>query len=163
MREAPKLLVTCRSTSIEMCEHEIGDVIYPRDPSVRVERSKYSGLLLVYTYLSPEKAYAITSHREYGFVENIIPVNCVLEYPASSSVIRECLERIVKTRVVKVKVRSRGVRGISRELFKLVMGLLSGMGVVHDTRSRTCLYVEVVESSLYIGVGSCHPVFKASI
>lgn len=138
-------------------------MIFPRDYNVRIERTKYAGVLLVYTTLAPEKAYAIASYREYGFVENIIPINCVLEYPPEAVKLKECLERIVKSNKVKLKVRSRGIRGASKDLFKKVAEHLNTMNISHDPHIKTCLYVEVLDNKTYIGVSDCHSIFKADI
>lgn len=163
MNSSPKLIVTCRSSSVEFCEQEIGNVIFPRDHDVRIERTKYAGVLFVHTTLTPEKVYAIASHREYGFVENIIPIHCVLEYPPEAVKLKECLGRIVKSNKVKLKVRSRGVRGVSKDLFKKVVEYLNDMNISHDSRIKTCLYVEILDNKTYIGVGSCRSVFKVDI
>lgn len=162
MGDAPKLIVTCRSSNVKLCEQEIGNVIFARDPHVRIERTKYMGVLLVYTTLSPEKAYAAASYREYGFVENIIPINCVLEYPPEVVKLEECLKRIIKSDKVKLKVRSRGVRGVSKDLFKKVAEYLNTMKVFRDPRVNACLYIEVLNNKTYIGVGNCRSVFKVS-
>ena len=163
MDQWPKLIVTCRSSrSVESCEHEIGNVIYPRDPAVRVEWSKFSGVLFVYTSLDLEKVYTIASFREYGFVENIIPVHCVLEYPPSELEFKACLEKAVRDRKVKLKVRSHGLRGVSERLFNSLIRLLNAMGVSHEPGSNKCLHVEVFEDKVYVGAGFCRPVFKAS-
>lgn len=163
MNTEPRLIVTCRTSSVELCEHEIGNVIFPRDPHVIIKRSKYSGVLFVHTTLDSARAYTIASHREYGFVENIIPVHCVLEYPPEETALRECLERIEKSRSVKLRVKSHGVRNVSKGLFVTLTRLLNSMGIVHKPESKECLYVEIFENRVYVGVGSCRPVFKASI
>lgn len=163
MNAEPKLIVTCRTGNVELCEHEIGNVIFLRDPGVKIERTKYSGVLFVHTTLDSARAYAVASHREYGFVENIVPVHCVLEYPPEETALQECLKRIVKSHVVKLKVKSRGVRNVSKGLFITLTKLLNSMGVAHKPESKECLYVEVFENRVYVGIGSCHPVFKASI
>lgn len=164
MNALPKLIVTCRSSSsVELCEQEIGNVVFTRDPNVRIERTKYAGVLLIHTTLAPEKAYAIASHREYGFVKNIIPINCVLEYPPETIKLKECLDRVVKSNRVKLKVRSRGVRGASSGLFKKVAEYLKAMDISHDPHSRTCLYIEVFDNKTYVGVSDCYPVFKVDI
>ncbi|MEM0045093.1 MAG: hypothetical protein QXH02_00640 [Desulfurococcaceae archaeon] len=163
VNDLPKLIVTCRSSSVELCEQEIGNVIFARDPYIRVERTKYPGVLLVYTALTPEKAYAAASHREYGFVENIIPVNCVLEYPPETVKLKECLEKVVKSSRIKLKVRSRGVRRASVDLFKKVTEYLNTMKVSRDPLTRVCLYVEIIDNKTYIGACDCRSVFKAGI
>ena len=70
----PVLIITCRAGSEDWCEEEIGNVLFPYDPEVRVVKTKYPGLLIVYSKLDPLRAYTISLSSEYGFVEKIIPV-----------------------------------------------------------------------------------------
>jgi len=60
-------------------------------------------------------------------------------------------------------VRARGVRKTSSEIYRLVVNILRELGIAVESSSSTCLFVEVIKSSVYVGVGSCKPVFKASI
>ncbi|MEM1695070.1 MAG: RNA-binding protein [Desulfurococcaceae archaeon] len=163
MTMEPRLIVTCRAGNEELCIHEVCNVLFSKDPDVKAEKSKYGGLIYVYTSIDVDKAYRIASFREYGFVENIIPVHCVLEYPLDPSVVEACLTSIVKTKSVKLKVKSRGVRGASSGLFALFSRLLLKSGVKHDSTAKTCLFVELLDSKVYVGLGDCHPVFKASL
>lgn len=159
----PKLIITCSSSSVDSCVHEVGNVIFLKDPNVRIEKTDFKGVLFVYTDIDTNRAYTLVSHREYGFVENIIPINCIIEYPPLESELRSCISQITKTKVVKLKVRARGARGISVELFKKVVSIMRALGVNHDPRSRDCLYIEVFKNKIYIGLGDCFPIFKASI
>lgn len=163
MTKPPSLIVTCRTSNIKQCIHEIGNVIFPQDPSILIQESSFKGVLLLYTSISPEKAYVIASNREYGYVENIIPVYCVLKNPISESELKECLSRIVKYPYVKLKVRSRGVRCVSKDVFKTTMKVLSWLNVRHDPGINICLYIEIFAGETYIGLGKCRPVYKASI
>ena len=161
VNQAPKLIVTCRTGHVELCMHEIGNVLYVKDPGLKITESGFQDVLFVYTNLAPEKAYAVVAHREYGFVEGIIPVNCVLKVPLVNVDIEKCLESLKPLGVVKLKVRSRGVREASSKLFRLFAELLKKHGSNHSASSRICLYVEVFPENVYIGLGSCQPVFKA--
>lgn len=161
--DTPKLIITCRGTSIDLCEHEIGNVLFPRDPDVRIQRTNYQGVLLVYTLLSVDKAYATSAHREYGFVENIIPIQCALNYPFEEEKLVNCLNSLNLPKVVKLRVRSRGVRGVSSNIYNFVIEKLRSMGITHSSISKICLYIELIEKTIYIGAGSCQSVFKATI
>lgn len=162
----PRLIVTCRVGNEELCIHEICNTLFPRDPNVKAEKTKYSGLIFVYTSVDVDRAYKAVSFKEYGFVENIIPVHCVLEYPVGAVEIKKCLNNAVNAvnvKTVKLRVKSRSVRGASSELFALFNQVLLNFGVKHEPTSNTCLFVELLESKIYVGLGSCHPVFKASL
>jgi hypothetical protein len=163
LEKTPKLIVTCRSTSVEYCEHEIGNVIYPRDPGVEVRESPFKGVLFIYTTLTPDKAYAVSSHREYGFVENIIPIYCALSYPLRVEDLAACFSKLPLPRRIKLKVRIRGLRGFSEELFSLAVKMLKSMNIDHDSKANTCLYFEGFNNVIYVGLGDCQSVFKASI
>lgn len=160
--EYPKLIVTCSSSNVDLCIHEICNVIYPRDPGVRAEESGFRGVIFVYTVLDASRVYTVVSHREYGFVENIIPVYCTLRMPLSDSELLDCINRLNLPSRVKVKVRSRGVRGISLDLFEKITHVLKKHRRKHDPLSNTCLYVEVFREIIYVGSSDCQSVFKAS-
>lgn len=162
MNAVPKLIVTCKTGSEELCVHEVCNVLFVKDPEVRAEGLKYRGLIFVYTSLDVDRAYRAVLHREFGFVENIIPVHCVLEYPANPVEVRACLERLLGGEPVKLRIRSRGVRGASTGLFTEFSRLLKDMGIRHDPASKKCLFVELVEKRMFVGLGDCHPVFKAT-
>jgi tRNA acetyltransferase TAN1 len=160
----PVLLVTCKTNSDVLCEHEIGNVLFIRDPDVRVEKTIFTGVLLVYSNLDVNTAYRVASSREYGFVESIIPIQCTLTLPINPTSLRGCLAEITSRGArVKLRVRARGVRGVSSRIYSLVVNILRELGVTVESSSSTCLFVEVIESNVYIGMGSCRPVFKVSI
>lgn len=163
MGENPALIVTCKTGAVEQCIHEVGNTLFHKDQNVRIERTKYEGVLLVYTSLGPERAYKLSYHREYGFVKNVIPVHCTLESALSLDQLVECLKALTKPPEVKLKVRSRGVRGLSKIAFKLVAEALSKVGIRHNPQASKCLYVEIFSYKVYIGLGDCLSVFKSKI
>ncbi len=161
--EKPVLLVTCRSSSTDLCEHEIGNVLFIKDPCVKIKKTPFAGVLLVYSGLDVNNAYRVASFREYGFVESIIPVHCTSTLPVTRIFLEECLGKIARSNIpVKVKVRARGVREVSSEVYKLVLQVLRELNVSVKSESSTCLFVEIIEKQVYVGIGSCKPVFKAS-
>ncbi|MEM4718391.1 MAG: hypothetical protein QXE81_06540 [Desulfurococcaceae archaeon] len=160
---APRLIITCRGTSIDLCEHEIGNVLFPRDPDVKIERTSYQSVLLVYTHLDVDKAYAFCAHREYGFVENIIPIHCTLTYPFEEEGLSKCLSSLNIPKNIKLRVRARGIRGVSSSIYHLAIEKLRSIGISHNSSSKTCLYIELINTTIYVGAGSCHSVFKAII
>lgn len=163
MFREPKLIVTCKTGSEDLCIHEVCNVLFIKDPDVKAEKSKYSGLIFIYTNLEVDRAYKSTSHREYGFVENIIPVHCAIEYPVNPAEVKACLEKLPTRGPVKLRIRSRGVRGASIGLFAMFSELLRSVGTRHEPSSKDCLFVEVVEKKVYIGFGDCHSIYKATI
>jgi len=140
--------------------NEIGDVIFGIDDRVVVEKTRFPGLLVVYSCVGVEKAYRRAVHREYGFVENIIPVHCIISTKANDiwSGLQKCIESLQLPGRVKIRVRMRGVRGLSTSIFTWLVRTLGSRGVVHDSSSDKCLYVEGVEDKIYVGVGYCRTV-----
>ncbi|MEM4601913.1 MAG: RNA-binding protein [Desulfurococcaceae archaeon] len=163
MRESPDLIVTCRTSSVELCKQEVGNVIFRRDQRVKIEETPFRGVLFIYTSLGPDRAYAVSSRREYGFVESIIPVHCALKSPPPVNELAECLEKVVKLSEIKLRVKSRGLRGVSTDIFKSVSEVISRLGGRHSPQAQKCLYVEVFRDSVYVGLGDCLSVFKSRI
>lgn len=152
----PVLLVTCKAGNEEWCEEEIGNVIFIHDPEVVVERTKYPGLLIVYSNLDPSRAYRIALSSEYGFVKNIIPIQCSVDDINDEYLIRKCVLSLVSPgETVKLKVRVRGIRGLSKKLWVLVTAFLKEINSSHDPKSSICLYIESIDSTLFIGKGKC--------
>jgi len=154
----PVLLVTCRTGHDELCMNEVGDVIFGVDDRVVVEKTGFPGLLIVYSCIGVEKAYRRAVHREYGFVENIIPVHCIISTDNIWSGLQECIESLQLPGRVKIRVRMRGVRGMSTSIFTWLIRTLGSRGIVHDSSSDKCLYVEGVRDKIYVGVGYCRTV-----
>ncbi|MCY0868378.1 MAG: RNA-binding protein [Desulfurococcus sp.] len=157
------LIATCRVGSVEWCIREIGDVLYALDSNVVVEEAGFPGVLFVRSCLSVERVYRRAISSEYGFVENIIPVHgsaSLEDFLRDPGVI---LRNLVYPGRVKIKIRMRGVRGLSRILFARVAEVLRSMGVTHDPSSPTCLFIEGVGGVVYLGVGLCKSVRRSLV
>lgn len=157
----PALIVTCRVGHEAICEEEIGNVLFPRDPQVRIEGTGYPDVLAVYTKLSADDAYRVVSLREYGFVENVIPVHFALEYPRDIGKVVEAAKALAdKGPCVELRVRSRGVRGVSSELYR---ELARALGDRICKGSGECIFVEIMNERIYVGRGLCKSVLKAGV
>ncbi len=149
----PVLLVTCRAGNEDWCVEEIGNVLFPYDHMIRVEKTRYPGLIIVYSNLDPLKAYNYALPHEYGFVKKIIPILYICSF---SDEIFEKVDKLVKPgERVKVKLRIRGRRGYSRIFWRKIMEVLKSKQARHDPSSETCLYIEGVDDIIYIGKGKC--------
>ncbi len=146
----PILIVTCKAGNEEWCENEIGNILFPYDPDIKVVRTKYSGLLLVYSYkLDPNKAYRIAKSYEYGFVKNIIPVNYYTrDMNELLSYIRSSISKVKK---IKLKVRVRGQRNLAKILWSKIIEVLRQLGISHDPGAQYVLDVEVIDEYFYVG------------
>lgn len=157
----PVLLVTCRAGHEALCEDEIGNVLFLRDPQVRIEGTGYPDVLAVYTKLSVDKAYKAASLREYGFVENVIPVHIALEYPRDVAKVVDAAKSLTSdSSCIELRVRARGVRGVSSGIYRELSGALSGKTC---RGSRECLFVEIINNRIYLGRGLCKSVLKARV
>ncbi|MGB9827359.1 MAG: hypothetical protein ACPLSM_02455 [Thermosphaera sp.] len=154
-------MVTCRQGCDEWCEEEVGNIVFRKDPELRIEKTPYPGVLLVYSrVLTPDRAYRAVVFREYGFVENIIPVQCTGLIEDFDHFL-QCVDSLLQgLRMVKLKLRVRGVRGYSEALWNRLINFLKERGVEHSPESPTCLFIETVSLNVYGGLGYCEPVFK---
>ncbi|MEM4695818.1 MAG: hypothetical protein QW170_00975 [Desulfurococcaceae archaeon] len=154
MNKKPIILVTCKVGSEDWCIEEIGNVLYPYDNSVEVIKTKYRGLLIAYSKLSAYEAYKLLLTREYGFVRNIIPI--MITVPFDENLLYNKVKEVVKnTNCVKIKLRIRGVRGYSQKIWMGLVNAIRESGSKHDPNCNTCLFIEVIDSDVYIGLREC--------
>ncbi len=155
------LIVTCRAGSEDWCEEEIGNRIFHKDPEVIVLKTKYQGLLLVYSKLHPDTAYKYAKSYEYGFVEKIIPAHIIINnieqfnFEDSKKIIAELLTEKQLTNNVKLKVKVRGRRGLSQHVWRAFIKAMKEHGIRHDPSSPVCIHVEGIDDMLIVGVSEC--------
>lgn len=154
MINKPVALVTCKTGSEDLCIEEIGNVLYPYDNSISIVKTKYRGLIITYSKLSPVETYKLLSMKEYGFVKNIIPI--IVSIPLEENQLFSVIKEVVKdSDCVKIKLRVRGVRGLSSNLWRGLTNTLREVGLKHDPKCPTCLFVEVIDDRVYIGLREC--------
>ncbi|MCD6488690.1 MAG: hypothetical protein J7K21_05645, partial [Desulfurococcales archaeon] len=85
------------------------------------------------------------SRSEYGFVERIIPVFKVVNtnYDEILEGIRDLISRF-NVKEICLRIRIRGVRGLSMRLWAGIKEVLLKNNVRLDKRSNYCIYVESV-------------------
>jgi len=144
------LIVTCTPGNEEICEEEVGNVLYIYDQSLKIIRTRHKGVLLVYTQLDSMDAFKKLRSREYGFVRRIVPILKVSK--SSISNILKNVEEIVPSSISSVclKVRIRGIRGLSSKLWDELKKYLLAKGIKIDKRSNYCIYIEGVNSLIGI-------------
>ena len=138
-------IVTCRPGNDALCEEEVGNALYEVDPSLSIEATRHSGVLLLYTSIELEKAFKRLKSFEYGFVERIIPLQLVVG-PREEDVIK-AIDELLKSfneRSLCIKVRLRGIRGLSKNLWTSIARHLKESGFSINGSSTTCIYVEGV-------------------
>lgn len=152
------VIVTCRAGNEEWCEEEIGNVLFLYNHGVRINRTRYKGVLLVETSLNPDRVYRIVSSREYGFVEKIIPLHVVVNKIDIRNIV-ESIRRLVIEKGVKDSIRLhivfRGIRGFSNILWKEVTRSLRELGISVSKKSSTCLYIESIDNFIGISLIEC--------
>jgi len=149
----PVLIVTCRVSSEEWCIEEIGNVIFPIDPGLKIVKTKYPGLIIVYSRLDSRSIYEIVLKKEYGFVQNIIPID--IHGLFNIDFFSQVKNLVYEGERIKLKLRIRGRRGLSRIVWKKLIEFLAEKSVYHDKYSNTCIYVEVIDNDIYMGRGYC--------
>lgn len=154
MSSQPVALITCKVGSEELCAEEIGNVLYPYDNSVSIIKTKYRGLIIAYSKLNPSEAYMLLSKREYGFVKSIIPIQASLMFERDQLIY--IVKKIAKdVSCVRIKLRVRGVRGLSQSLWRDIINALREAGLKHDLKCSKCLFIEVVDDNVYVGLRDC--------
>lgn len=154
MSNKPVALVTCKIGSEDLCVEEIGNALYPYDNSVIVAKTKYRGLLIAYSRIDPVNTYRILSTKEYGFVRNIIPILAII--PLDKDRLFDTIRSVVRgVDCVKIKLRSRGIRGLTRSLWRGLVYTLENIGIKHDSKCPTCLFIEIIDENICIGLREC--------
>lgn len=138
------LIVTCAPGNEEICEEEVGNVLYIYDQSLKITRTRHKGVLLVYTKLDSMDAFKKLRSREYGFVRRIVPVLKVSK-PSIDNILKS-VEDIVPSSISNIclKVRIRGIRGLSSRLWDELKKYLLAKGIKINNRSNYCIYIEGV-------------------
>lgn len=138
-------IVTCRPGNYALCEEEVGNALYELDPGLSLEATKHPGVLLLYTDIDLWKAFKRIKSFEYGFVERVIPLQIIVE-PKEESVIKAVNELLknLEEKSLCVKVRLRGIRGLSKNLWISMSRHLKLFGFSINSDSTKCVYVEGV-------------------
>ncbi|WP_440059896.1 RNA-binding protein [Thermogladius sp. 4427co] len=157
----PALLVTCRVGKRVWCREEIGDALFPLDNNIEVYETGFPDLLLVCSGINPRVLYNRAKNREYGFVENIIPVDSIL--PGLDYLESAVDGVVIPGERLKIRVKAYGVRGLSSQVWDRVASVLKGKSAIIDKESDTCLYILLFEKNIVLGKGLCKAVFKPSI
>ena len=144
------LVVTCAPGNEEICEEEVGNVLYIYDQSLKIIRTRHKGVLIVYTQLDSMDAFKKLRSREYGFVKRIVPILKVSK--ASIVDILKNVGDIIPPNISSVclKIRIRGIRGLSSDLWNELKKYLLARGIKIDNRSNYCIYIEGVNDLIGI-------------
>ncbi|MEB3786638.1 MAG: hypothetical protein GSR75_00845 [Desulfurococcales archaeon] len=149
----PTLIVHHQAGKEYWAEQEIGDILFPHDPGVIIERTDYRGVLLVYTSIPPNKAYRLITREVLTSIDRVIPVEGCFKVGSASN-LEEAIETVFSVvkryECVRASVSLRGwLKKYSRILSREITENL------HVEKScRTILYVESIDSYLLYGLVS---------
>lgn len=155
-RLCPKLLVTVRTGKDSRGIEEIADALFAYDPRVEVISTKFRGVLLVYTDLSPDDAFKILITTPPSVAERIVRVDTCVKTDLkaiSNAVLKLVSNYSFETFYVDCVRRGRYVRS-SHEVEKYVGAL-----IVSKLKKRVCIpcadiviKVEIVDDITLISI-----------
>ncbi len=121
-----KLIVTTKPGKEEVVENQVGDSLYIEDINITIKRTKYSGVLLVYTSLSPWRAFWLVNTYPIHGASRIIVVECCTERELSKLLqcIKSLLMKHVNDKGIGLEITIRGhlynKKVIEANIFKLL-------------------------------------------
>ncbi|MEB3845542.1 MAG: hypothetical protein GSR83_00665 [Desulfurococcales archaeon] len=146
----PTLIVHHQAGKEYWAEQEIGDILLPHDPDVKIERTDYRGVLLVYTNIPSSKAYRLVTREILTSIDRVIPVEDCFIIRSTGD-----LERALNSITIRVRgfecVRANiSLRGYLKER-SLALDKEINKRLRVDKACRTVLYVESVDDLLMYG------------
>ncbi|MCS7127805.1 MAG: hypothetical protein N3E36_00825 [Sulfolobales archaeon] len=146
-------IITCRPGNDALCEEEVGNALYEVDPGLLLKVTRHPGVLLLYTNIELEKAFKRLKSFEYGFVERIVPLQSIVE-PKEESVIKAINELLknLEEKSLCIKVKLRGIRGLSKNLWISIARHLKQLGFSINSNSTKCIYIEGVGEVIGVSV-----------
>ena len=136
------IIVTCKPGSESSACYEVGDLLFPHNTHVKVEKTGFPGVIVAQTHMDPYRAYSIILTNLTSYVLKAYPLvslNRILELVAGL-LSREKLE-------VSLRCELRGRRGECSQALKAVTDALRRAGVrVTAGRTQYTLHIEGVEN-----------------
>ncbi len=150
-----KLIVTTKPGKENVVENQVGDSLYIDDPNVRIVHTRYPGLLLVYTRLSPWRAFWLVNTYPIHAASRIVPIECCgYNIDSALKCIDELLSRPRKYgEKLGVEITVRGSiidRGeLRNKIYKLIEK--KGLRVVYKGATYE-LKVEIVDNIIGVSI-----------
>lgn len=76
MKKCPKLLITSPHGKEERAIEEVFNILFPLDISVECEKTRYPGVVLVYTNLDSREATIKIKNYPTSYIFRVVPVDC---------------------------------------------------------------------------------------
>lgn len=154
----PVLLVTTPHGKEERAGEEVGNTLFRLDPQVDVRRTRFPGVLLVYSEtLTPDKAFRALTSRFLSWVARVVPAHAVLESPGFEE-LAAAVARLVETSgapAYRVDCSFRGLKLSCTRLKRRVAQILGATYRFEPWHPQACLRVESVDRLVVVGIVPC--------
>lgn len=143
----PKYVVTVRYGKEKRAELELGDSIFPYDNEVKIMRTNFKGVLILFTRLGFKDLIGILSIHPPSTVERIVPVDTC--FNISSSVESEILEYVRSKNLNFSVVRVGRYGSLGKEL---AHSIVVSINKYRNPSSTNVLHIEPVNNEVCLGV-----------
>ncbi len=154
----PVLLVTTPHGKEERAGEEIGNTLFRLDPQVEVRRTRFPGVLLVYSEtLTPERAFRALTSRFLSWVARVVPIHAVLESPGLDELAAAVAWLVEKSgaSTYRVDCSFRGLKLSCTGLKRRITEILRARYRFEPRNPQTCLRVESVDRLVVVGIVPC--------
>ncbi len=133
------LLITVRARKEEQAILEIGDALFKHDPKITPVKTRYPGVIIVYTNISVIKAYRILLNQTLAYPLKIYPLNTSLE---------KTLEKIEKTMKIYIQCEHRGHKEKCREHTKNILKKIPLQNTTKTKKQSThTLHIQAIDNT----------------
>ena len=143
----PKYIVTVRYGKEKRAELELGDSIFPYDNEVKVMKTNFKGVLILFTYLRFKDLINILSIHPPSTVERVVPVDIC--FNISSNIESEILEYIRSKNLNFGIVRVGRYGSLGREL---VHSIVVSINKYRNLSSTNVLHIEPINNEVCLGI-----------
>ncbi len=153
-----KLIVTTKPGKEEVVENQVGDSLYIEDMDVTVKHTKYSGVLLVYTNLSPWRAFWLVDTHPIHGASRIIVVECCTKSELNN--LLQCIKSLLMKRVndkrIGLEIAIRGHLHNKKVIEESILKLLKEMGFELAFKGIEYeLKIEVIDNIITASIMPC--------
>jgi len=145
-KPSPNYVVTVRFGKEDFSARELGDAIFPYDNNVQVVKTRFKGVLLLYTNLSFAELLKVLAVFPPAYVERIVKI----DFCCPIDKIYECItEQLTQRRIQYGAVRFGRTGSLGRKLAKEIEELL-----MRDRKhgNDNILHVEPINDHVCFGV-----------
>ncbi|MEB3756618.1 MAG: hypothetical protein GSR79_07155 [Desulfurococcales archaeon] len=146
----PTLVIHHQAGKEYWAEQEIGDILFPYDFDLKIEKTVYRGVLLVYTSIKPLKAYRLVKREILTSVDKVIPVTTCLKTDNIDelfSLLDKLIRNQIKGTCINLVI---SLRGSLKQIEKLLVSFIREHALV-NRRCKQVLYLESIDDLLLIG------------